>query len=216
MKFRRKSATTPADLASETESVEAESTVGPYDADDLPDDGVERVDLGSLLVLPQPGRELRLQVDENSGAVQAVLLAGPEGAIELRAFAAPRNGDLWSEIRPQLAADMSRRGGTATEREGLFGTELACQLTVRRPDGTTATQPSRIIGVNGERWLLRATVMGRPAVEDELPEDWADTIRSVAVRRGAGAMPVGEPLPLVLPPNARKVEPAAAPQPPTA
>lgn len=216
MKFRRKSATTPADLASETEGVEAEPTVGPYDADDVPDDGVERVDLGSLLVYPQPGRELRLQVDENTGAVQAVLLAGPEGAIELRAFAAPRNGDLWSEVRPQLAADMSRRGGTATEREGLFGPELACQLTVRRPDGTTATQPSRIIGVNGERWLLRATVMGQPAIADELPEDWADTIRSVAVRRGAGAMPVGEPLPLVLPPNARKVEPAAAPQPPTA
>lgn len=216
MKFRRKSATTPVDVSSESEVVELDPLAGPHDAADLPDDGVERVDLGSLLVSPQPGRELRLQVDEASGAVQAVLLAGPEGAVELRAFAAPRNGDLWSEVRPQLAADMSRRGGTATEREGVFGTELACQLTVRRPDGQTATQPSRIIGVNGDRWLLRATVMGRPAVEEELPEEWAATIRSVAVRRGAGAMPVGEPLPLVLPPNARKVEPAAAPQPPTA
>ena len=46
-----------------------------------------------------------------------MLMAASEGALELRAFSAPRNGDLWSEVRPQLAADMARRGGTATERE---------------------------------------------------------------------------------------------------
>jgi gas vesicle protein len=218
VKFRRKSAAAPTEAEASVDTPEAErpAGLGPFDADDLPapaGEGDERVDLGSLLIAPVEGRELRLQVDEASGAVQAVLLAAPEGAVELRAFAAPRNGDLWSEVRPQLAADMSRRGGTATEREGEFGTELVCQLQVRRPDGTAATQPSVIVGVNGERWLLRATVMGRPAMESSLPAEWVDTIRSVAVRRGVGAMPVGEPLPLVMPANARRVEPAAPSQP---
>jgi hypothetical protein len=217
VKFRRKSAAAPAeaeasvDTSVDTPGAEGPAGVGPFDADALPapsGEGDERVDLGSLLIAPVAGRELRLQVDEASGTVQAVLLAAPEGAVELRAFAAPRNGDLWSEVRPQLAADMSRRGGTATEREGEFGTELVCQLQVRRPDGTAATQPSVIVGVNGERWLLRATVMGRPAMEGQLPAEWVDTIRSVAVRRGAGAMPVGEPLALAMPANARRVEPA--------
>ncbi|MEI5673899.1 MULTISPECIES: DUF3710 domain-containing protein [unclassified Nocardioides] len=212
MKFRRKSDTTPAEPS--TDAADVPAPVGPFDAADLPEDGVERVDLGSLLVAPQEGRELRLQVDEASGTVQSVLLAAPEGAVELRAFAAPRNGDLWSEVRPQLAADMARRGGTASEREGEFGTELVCQLQVRRPDGSTATQPSVIVGVNGDRWLLRATVMGRPALEESLPEEWIETVRSVAVQRGVGAMPVGEPLPVVLPANARKVDQPAA-QPPT-
>ncbi|SDC99812.1 DUF3710 domain-containing protein [Nocardioides lianchengensis] len=212
MKFRRKSDTTPAEAS--TDAADVPAPVGPFDAADLPEDGVERVDLGSLLVAPQEGRELRLQVDEASGTVQSVLLAAPEGAVELRAFAAPRNGDLWSEVRPQLAADMARRGGTASEREGEFGTELVCQLQVRRPDGSTATQPSVIVGVNGDRWLLRATVMGRPALEESLPEEWIETVRSVAVQRGVGAMPVGEPLPVVLPANARKVDQPAA-QPPT-
>jgi hypothetical protein len=204
VKFRRNSDTTPADAP--TDVTDDAARVGPYDADDLPDDGVERIDLGSLLVAPQEGRELRLQVDESSGTVQAVLLAGTDGMVELRAFAAPRNGDLWAEVRPQLAADMARRGGIATEREGDFGTELLCELQVQRPDGTMAAQPSRIIGVNGERWLLRATLMGRPAMEESLPADWAETIRSVAVQRGIGAMPVGEPLPVALPANARKVD----------
>ncbi|HTW15635.1 MAG TPA: DUF3710 domain-containing protein [Nocardioides sp.] len=209
MKFRRKSDTTPADASTDVTEVSDTADparVGPYDAADLPDDGIERIDLGSLLVAPQEGRELRLQVEESSGTVQAVLLAGTDGMVELRAFAAPRNGDLWSEVRPQLAADMARRGGIATEREGDFGTELLCELQVQRPDGTMAAQPSRIIGVNGERWLLRATLMGRPAMEEALPADWAETIRSVAVQRGIGAMPVGEPLPVVLPANARKVD----------
>jgi hypothetical protein len=208
VKFRRKSETVPAESSTDVpDGSGGPAPVGPFDAADLPDDGVERIDLGSLVLTPQQGRELRLQVDESTGNVQAVLLAGPDGAVELRAFAAPRNGDLWSEVRPQLAADMARRGGTATERDGEFGTELVCQLNVTRPDGTTALQPSRIIGVNGERWLLRATVMGRPAMDDDLPAAWIETVRGVAVRRGSAAMPVGEPLPLVLPPQARRVDP---------
>lgn len=210
MRFRRKSEE-DADAAAEAELLaeEAEQAAagGPFDVDDLPDDGTDRVDLGSLVLTPEAGRELRLQVDEASGAVQSVVLAGSDGALELRAFAAPTNGDLWNDVRPQIAADMAQRGGTASEREGRFGTELLCQATIQRPDGTTATQPSRIIGINGRRWLLRATLLGRPAVEPDAAPDWEETIAQVAVRRGAHAMPVGEALPVVMPANARRVEP---------
>lgn len=213
MKFRRKSATETAEaVGDETQPVTTEEATGtrpagPYDADELPDDqaAVERVDLGSIQVAGAPGRELRLQVDEKSGVVQSVLLAGEEGALELRAFAAPRNGDLWSEVRPQLAADVARRGGTSTEREGRWGTELVCQLTVTLPDGQTGTQVSRIIGVNGPRWLLRATLLGKPAVDGTLAASWEQSINDVVVSRGTGAMPVGEALPLTLPPQAKRV-----------
>lgn len=179
---------------------------GPFDSDDLPDDGPERVDLGSLLIAAEPGRELRLQVDEASGTVQSVVLAGTEGALELRAFAAPRNGDLWSEARPQIASDVSGRGGTATEREGRWGTELLCRVQVRTPDGKTGTQESRIIGVNGPRWMLRATMLGKPATDVEGSGEWEDLLSRVAVRRGGQAMPVGEPLAVTMPPQARRVE----------
>ncbi|MCR1781515.1 DUF3710 domain-containing protein [Nocardioides carbamazepini] len=175
---------------------------GPFDVDELPEDGVERLDLGSLLVAPSDGRELRVQVDETSGAVRAVLLATDAGALELRAFAAPRNGDLWSEIRPQIAADAARRGGTATEREGRFGTELVCEVRLTRPDGQIGTQTSRVIGVNGPRWLLRATLLGDPARDPETADAWEAAIEQVAVRRGNHAMPVGEQLPLSLPEGA--------------
>lgn len=213
MRLRRKAAdpsaddavdeTTEAGGAGETaEAAAGDPAAGPYDADDLPDDGVARLDLGSLLVAPTQDRELRVQVDEQSGAVRAVLLASDAGALELRAFAAPRNGDLWSEIRPQIAADAARRGGTATEREGRFGTELVCEVRMTRPDGATGTQTSRVIGINGPRWLLRATLLGDPARDPETADDWEAAIAQVAVRRGAHAMPVGEQLPLSLPEGA--------------
>jgi hypothetical protein len=178
------------------------TTAGPWDIDDISeDDGVERVDLGSLLLSNVDGLEIRLQVDEETDAVQSVVLAGADGAVELRAFAAPRGGDLWSEIRPRIAAEYAQRGGTATEREGRYGTELLCQLTVRTEDGRTANQPSRVVGINGGRWMLRATLLGRAAVEPDEPGPWDDAIAATVVRRGTVAMPSGGDLPLTLPPR---------------
>lgn len=207
MRLRRKAADEAAvDQAAGdgAEGAEVEpSDAGPFDADELPEDGVARLDLGSLLVAPLADRELRVQVDEKSGEVRAVLLATDAGALELRAFAAPRNGDLWSDIRPQIAADAARRGGTATEREGRFGTELVCEVRMTRSDGAAGTQTSRVIGINGPRWLLRATFLGEPARDPEAAAEWESAIAQVAVRRGTHAMPVGEQLPLSLPEGAQ-------------
>ncbi|MEO5666105.1 MAG: DUF3710 domain-containing protein, partial [Nocardioides sp.] len=137
MKFRRKSE--PATEAT-TDAVEATSatpaeprTDGPFDESQVAGDGVQRVDLGCLLIAPSEGRELRLQVDEKSGNVQAVMLTGQDGALEIQPFAAPRNGDLWGTVRPQIQADITGRGGQAEEREGRFGTELVCQVPVKKP-----------------------------------------------------------------------------------
>ncbi len=218
MKFRRKSSADEADdLAQlddeleETEESAEEPASGPFDVDDLPEDDVKRVDLGSLLIEPKPGHDLRLQVDEASGNVSSVVLASKDGAIEIRAFAAPRNGDLWSEVRPQIAADMAQKGGTATEREGRFGPELVCNMQVQRKGGGgTTNQPSRIVGINGPRWLLRATFFGRPAAEPDKAGEWEDAITRIAVRRGDHAMRVGEPLKVTMPEQARRAAPPTA------
>ena len=199
MKFRRKAGA----RAEETGAPESADAVaaeggpapagGPWDADEVPGGLVEgeMLDLGSLLLAPPEDHEVRLQVDEATQEVQSVLVAGPEAAVELRAFAAPRGGSLWNDVMPRLAADYAQRGGTATPHDGRYGTELLCQLTVRAEDGRTVTQPSRVIGIDGPRWMLRATLLGRPAVEPEAEGPWDQVLESVVVRRGAQAMPVG-------------------------
>jgi hypothetical protein len=223
VKFRRKKsdqadpveATTPTDPVeppTPTDPVEASASAerpeGPWDSSevDLGEEDRTRVDLGGLLVRGKPGLELRLQVDEATQQVAAVLLVGPEGALELRPFAAPRNGDIWSDVRKQIAAETARRGGTATEAEGPYGPELHVMMPAKTPDGQAATQPSRVLGINGPRWLLRATFLGRPAVEPREDGELETALREVVVVRGGAPMAPGEALPLVMPNNARPVQ----------
>ena len=175
---------------------------GPFDVSEVDLEDTDMVDLGSLLI-PRPiDVELRLQVDDASGSVMAVLLVGEDGALELRPFSASRGGGAWEELRPRIAAETTRVGGTATEQEGVFGAELLCLVPVQSPEGEPATQASRFVGHEGPTWLLRSNLMGNPAVDPTVAQPWDDIIRAVVVRRGTEAMPPGSPLPLTLPPDA--------------
>jgi len=208
MKLGRKNKTEDASPAEETV---ATPQTGPVDIEDLDPDAVY-VDLGSLLIQPPEGLELRLQVDEESGEVLSVILVGEDGVVELRAFASSRGGDLWDQARGEIAADSTERGGTATEQDGPFGRELYCEVPVEGPDGEAFVQPSRIIGCTGPRWFVRATVAGLPATDAAEGHRYEEVLRTLAVRRGNEAMAPGEALPLRLPPEARQqtAEEAAA------
>jgi len=211
--LRRKSGSDPgeeAELESAQPAVE-DARKGPWDIADAqhlvtgegPAEGV--VDLGSLVVPMREGFDLRLQVDENSGEVLAALVVGEDGMLELRAFAAARNDDLWEEVRRDIAAETAQRGGTADDRTGPLGQELYCEVPVQMEDGTAGIQPSRILGCNGPRWFLRGALLGRPAMEPATAGPWEEMFASIAVRRGEGAMPPGEALPIQLPPDAQRV-----------
>lgn len=184
---------------------------GPWDAAevDSDEDGGQgdptKVDLGGLVVTGGPGLELRLQVDEASSSVMAALLVSKEGAVELRPFAAPRNADIWEDIRTQIADETVRRGGTVNEIDGTYGKELQVVVPVATPDGQAATQPSRVLGIRGPRWLLRATYLGKPAMQPDPDDPIEAAVRRVVVVRGTDPMPPGEPLALVMPPNAKPV-----------
>jgi hypothetical protein len=215
MRLRRKNDTAPTeDVESEatpesSDAVPAEAPAGPVDVTEMDPDAVY-IDLGSLLVRPHADLDLRLQVEEESGTVLSVLLVAEEGVLEMRAFASSRGGDLWTDVRREIAADSTQRGGTATEQEGPFGTELYCEVPVSGPNGEPFVQPSRVIGCTGPRWFVRATIAGRPAQDTDYAAQFEDAIRTLAVRRGTEAMAPGEPLALRLPPEARPQTPEEA------
>ncbi len=186
-------------------------THGPFDDSEHPvdEDDPTRAHLGALSLTGNPEVELRLQVDEASGEVGAVMLVGADGAMELRAFAAPRHEDLWSDIRPRLAEEAVRRGGQASEVTGPYGPALHLVVPGVTPDGQQVTQPSTVLGIAGPRWLLRVSMFGRPAVQWDPDQLLERTLRSVVVHRGSQPMAPGDQLPLVLPAGARRVEPPA-------
>jgi hypothetical protein len=125
--------------------------------------------------------------------------------MELRPFAAPRGGGIWDDLRKQIAAETARRGGTASEAEGPYGAELHVVMPATTSEGKAATQPSRVLGIEGPRWLLRVTLLGRPAVEPRPDGDLEAALRDVVVVRGTGPMAPREPLPLSMPSNAQPV-----------
>jgi hypothetical protein len=214
VRFRRKSdedEAVSAEFAEEQTEEPNPRSDGPWDSSEVtldPEDPT-KIDLGGLVLTGTPGLEVQLQVDEATAQVAGVLLAGQEGAVELRAFAAPRHGDIWDDVRAQIAAEVTRQGGTATEDSGAFGTELRVRMSVTTPDGKTVNQPSRVLGIAGPRWLLRATLFGKPAVAPDPDGEVEVALRQVVVVRGTGALAPGDPLPLVVPANARRVEPGA-------
>ncbi|MGN6129191.1 MAG: DUF3710 domain-containing protein [Nocardioidaceae bacterium] len=210
MRFRRRTS----DDAQAPEELDAAPAVagprhdGPWDVSEvrLEEDDPARIDLGGLIVTGRAGLELQLQVDQASGEVAGVVLAGEESALELRAFAAPRNGDIWADVRRGIAAEVAQHGGTADETEGRWGPELRVVMPVTLPDGRSAQQPSRVVGITGPRWLLRATMFGRAAVEPADDGDVESALRDVVVVRGSHALPPGDPLPMRIPENLQPVD----------
>lgn len=173
---------------------------GPWDASErVLEETEQRLDLGALSVGARPEVEVRLQVDEANQQVLAVMLVAADGAAEVRAFAAPRHEDLWDDVRTSIAAETSRRGGTATTVEGPYGPALALTVTGTDQSGTTVTQRSTVWGISGPRWLLRVTLFGRPATEYQQDGALESAIRDLVVDRGGDPMPPGEALPLRLP-----------------
>jgi hypothetical protein len=180
---------------------------GPYDAAEveMPDDpaSVGRVDLGGLQIPAMEGIELRLQIDQASQTVVAALLVRGDSALELRAFAAPRSTGIWDEIRKEIAVETTRRGGVATEAIGPFGPEIKVVLPTRTPDGRQVTQTSRIVGVDGPRWFLRGTLIGRAATDPAVAGPLLHAMSHVVVVRGKAPMAPRDMIPLRIPEAAR-------------
>jgi hypothetical protein len=124
-------------------------------------------------------------------------------ALELAAYAAPRSGGLWAELRDEISRNAADAGGTASLGQGPFGVELRRLIPVTTPDGEEGYQPSRMWVAEGPRWLLRGIVYGQAAIEDDAESpvvaDVLAAFRQVIVRRGDEAMAPGDLLPLIMP-----------------
>lgn len=188
--MRRKRAEQQAEQEAE-EAREAEVPVdsvranGPWDATekDAGDDSAY-LDFGSLLIRGRPGFNLQVPTDDDQGSMGSVVLVTEESGLELRAFAAARSGGLWDEVRADLEAETERLGGQLDRVEGPFGTELHIRVPVTLPEGEDGFQPSRIVGIEGPRWMLRATFLGREALEPSDDSILMSALRDVIVVRG--------------------------------
>ncbi|MDX6276180.1 MAG: hypothetical protein QOJ72_308 [Nocardioidaceae bacterium] len=176
---------------------------GPWDSSEkTPDEDESYLDLGPLLIRGHDDLTIQLPADGEDGEIGSVILVTEDSALELRVFAATRSGGLWDEVRTDLAEEVTRLGGESTVVDGPYGAELHIAVPATSPEGEEGLQPSRIIGIEGPRWLLRATVLGAAALD--LTDDGLlmTALRDVIVARGAEPRIPREPLLLTVPEDA--------------
>ena len=163
---------------------------GPWDEEDAPEDGLDRLDLGSVRLPVPPGAQLQVEMDP-SGSVRAVHVVTPVGQLTVTAYAAPRSGGLWHEVSTELAEQLNSDGATVRTTTGEWGLELLAAL---------GEAQLRFVGVDGPRWMLRGVVAGPPDRMDNSAAALYELVRGTVVVRGSQPMPVRTPLPIELPP----------------
>ncbi len=187
-------------------------TNGPWDAEeasalatDHPARAGSRVDLGGLELPAVEGLQVQMNVDERRGDAGSVLVAVKGAAMELLAVAAPRSRPLWPETLVTIQAELQQRNAAVTETKGPWGPLLQVKLPVAASDGRSGVQPSVVMGIDGPRWLLRVTLLGRAATEKAGRDEMLAILRRTVVARGEGPMAPGELIRLRPPPGVAPV-----------
>jgi hypothetical protein len=198
-----------ADAASDGTPVagsELSTAGGPWDVADAPE-GPPRVDLGALRV-PVPDRmDMRLDVQEQ--VVVAATLVEGRATLQVHAFAAPKSGGIWADVRREIAESIRSSGGTAEEQPGPFGTELLARVPAEGPNAPPGLQPIRFIGQDGPRWFLRGLLTGPAATDPAQARRLEAAFRDIVVVRGGEAMAPRDLIPLRLPKEALAAAEAA-------
>jgi hypothetical protein len=202
--FRRRHADTgePGPGPDEAETGSGEWEAGPWDASqDVPE--LDRIDFGSLLVPTAEGIEVQVSVVDNQPAWVTVMQG--DSGLQLQAFAAPKSGGLWDEVRQEIAAEVARSGGQCAEANGPFGVELRARISPADPvhgGRQGALEPVRFLGVDGPRWFLRGLISGPAASHEDRARTLEQVFASVVVVRGEHPVPPRELLEIRLPDEA--------------
>ena len=136
---------------------------GPWDVDDenVPDYD-EYLDMGAYYLPFLQGIELRVKANRATQQVLGTTITYGSSSVEIEAFAAPKTMGLWDDVR----ADLVEANKDAKETDGVFGTELTLPVVVK--GGRKVI--TRIVGVDGPRWMLRGIFSGKAATDPDHAE----------------------------------------------
>lgn len=168
---------------------------GPFDATELTGIG-ERLDAGALWLPIVPEAQIQFSTDESQENIIGVVYLIADSALQLQPFAAPKSSGIWEEVRLDMRTSVAKQGGSSTEVSGPFGTELNAMMPLA---GAQNFAPHRFLGIDGPRWLLRATLYGRAGADQTAAAPLLEILQNVAVYRGSEPIVPRSLLPLKLP-----------------
>lgn len=174
---------------------------GPWSLADAPADA-HFIDFGPLRLPAIAGIKARVEIDPKHRKVGAVSVLVNDCAVQLQVLAARSGKSLWPQVRRALIARLQRGAGHQQVVEGRFGPELIATITVReRGTNLTHDVPMRFVGIDGDKWMLRAVVTGPSLLSDATIARVDAFLSHIAVERGTDARAEGEVLELAPPPG---------------
>ena len=189
----------PAGTAAEQAGEDVE--IGPWDVgDDVPQ--AERIDFGCMQVPVAEGCEVQVSMADDEAAWITVVRG--DSGLQLQAFAAPKTGGLWADVRQEIAAEVAKAGGQSEEADGPFGVEVHARIAPPEPvPGVPGgLHPVRFLGVDGPRWFLRGVISGPAARQPEIAAPLEQVFADVVVARGDHPVPPRDMLEIQLPAEA--------------
>ncbi|KAB5605833.1 DUF3710 domain-containing protein [Bifidobacterium jacchi] len=152
---------------------------GPWDTadDDVPDYD-DYLDLGAYYLPFMRGIELRIKANRATHDILGSTITYGGSSLEIEAFAAPKSMGLWDDVREDLLSGNER----AEVKPGVFGMELNLPVVVK--GGRVVN--TRIVGVDGPRWMLRGIFSGNAASDPDHAETKAlnGYFADIVVERG--------------------------------
>ena len=173
---------------------------GPWSLASAPADA-QFMDFGPLQVPAIAGLKARVEIDPKFREVGAVSVLVNDCAVQLQVMAARSGKALWPQLRRVLLAKLKRRPGHQQVMEGRFGAEVIATFTVRNAQGAIEDIPMRFVGIDGDKWMLRAVVTGPSVLSDATIARVDALLSNIAVDRGTDARAEGEVLALKAPPG---------------
>lgn len=183
-----------------------EIKTGPWDFndEDAPDFS-DYLDFGSIYIPYFQGIELRVKKQRETGQVLGMTVTCGSSSVEVEAFAAPKTTGIWLDVCKDLLDGNSQ----ACTSKGEFGTEILMPVKVGEKTITT-----RIVGIDGPRWMLRGIFSGPAATE--LAENNNETkqldewFKGIVVNRGEEPLAPRDFIPMHEPLTREEKEAAAA------
>lgn len=174
---------------------------GPWDVHDTESYDVyeNRLDLGAFLVPNVPDLEVHVDLDGDTGIANSARLVLHASTTQIQVYAAPKDHELWTDIRLEIEDSLSKQGIPVVREHGRFGPELHAMLPTTDLNGKSFLRAVRFIGVDGDRWFLRGVITGDAAIDDLAWQEMDAVIGSLVIIRGETPMAPGEPLPIELP-----------------
>lgn len=177
---------------------------GPFDISEVETKDFEKgyMDLGAIKVPMRKKVSYRLEQEQTKQKVFAVSAVHENSTLQVQAFAAPRSGGQWNEIRQEMYDQNKRaKGSKVSLEQGSFGDELLIRIPADLPDGRKGERIARFIGIDGPRWMIRAMIMGRAALRQDEATFLYDILKNTIIDRGDQPLPARQMLELTPPEN---------------